>query len=766
VVEDSGPSNYHLDGVAGVAGIIPVVPIPVGCRIRLQRLDPEGTPGDSSRAAAMNRFFRQGRPDAQIARLPRDRRALHRGRPTAAVESLEQRVMLSADTAGLTRQIDWNGRAVEVHADAWIARTSATNATDLGLAAGWRAESLGEGFFVLTTPGAGLADVTGWAAGSPLVASVEPDFVIAPAAIPNDPSFGSLWGLHNTGQSGGLVDADIDAPAAWETTTGSRSVVIAVIDTGVDYGHRDLAANAWRNPGEIAGDGLDNDGNGFVDDVYGWDFANRDADPMDDNGHGTHVAGTIGAVGGNGTGVVGVNWQVSIMALKFLTGSGSGSTSGAIGAINYATRMKRDFGVNVVATNNSWGGGGVSSSLRDAIAGGGRAGILFVAAAGNDGTNNDVTPHYPSNYVDDAVISVAAIDRSNRLASFSNFGATSVDVAAPGASITSTLPGNRYGSYSGTSMATPHVAGVVGLLAAANPAATAAEIRTAILSTTTPVAALAGRMTTGGLVNAAAAVAAILPTAPVDPGTPPTEPPVTEPPVTEPPVTEPPVTEPPVTEPPVTEPPVTEPPVTEPPVTEPPVTEPPVTEPPAPPTVIQDVGQVIASATVVPSGAGAVRLEGIIGDGRFGRRDVDMYRVRLEAGQTLVIDVDARSLPEESTLDSFVRVFDSRGILRRFNDDFGGSRDSRLVIRPQKAGVFYVGVSGYRNSTYDARTGRGARDGSTGTYQLGLIFGEVPARRRAADTIRMLGFADAGPSPQPQSSQSAFAAIGAKRARR
>ncbi len=635
--------------------------------------------------------------------------------------------MLSADTAGLTRQIDWNGRSVEVHADTWIAQTSAAHTAELGLAAGWRAESLGEGFFVVTAPGAGVADVTGWAAGSPLVASVEPDFVIAPAAIPNDPSFGSLWGLHNIGQSGGLADADIDAPAAWETTTGSRNVVIAVIDTGVDYGHRDLAANAWRNSGEIAGDGLDNDGNGFVDDVYGWDFANRDADPMDDNGHGTHVAGTIGAVGGNGTGVVGVNWQVSIMALKFLTGSGSGSTSGAIGAINYATRMKRDFGVNVVATNNSWGGGGFSTSLRDAIAAGGRAGILFVAAAGNDGTNNDVTPHYPSNYDDDAVISVAATDRSNRLASFSNFGATSVDVAAPGASITSTLPGNRYGSYSGTSMATPHVAGIVGLLAAANPAATAAEIRTAILSTTTPVAALAGRMTTGGLVNAAAAVAAILP-APVIPETPP---------------------------------------VTEPPVTEPPVTEPPVTEPPR---AIEDVGQVIASAAVVPAGVGEVRLEGTIGDGRFGSRDVDMYRVRLEAGQTLVIDVDARSLAEGSTLDSFVRVFDSRGTLRRFNDDFGGSRDSRLVIRPQKAGVFYVGVSGYRNSTYDARTGRGARDGSTGVYQLGLTFGQVPARRRAADAIRMLGFADATASPQPQSQSqnrpALFAALGLSRLRR
>jgi subtilisin family serine protease len=673
----------------------------------------------------MIRFFRQGRADARIARQASSAGVHRRRRMPTAPESLEARVMLSADTAGLTRQLDWNGRVVEVHADAWIAQTTArataTTAADLGLAAGWRAESLGEGFFAVTAPGAGVAEVIGWAAGSPLVASVEPDFVIAPAAIPADPSFGSLWGLHNTGQSGGLADADIDAPEAWETTTGSRGVVIAVIDTGVDYTHRDLAANAWRNSGEIAGDGLDNDGNGFIDDVYGWDFANRDADPLDDNGHGTHVAGTIGAVGGNGTGVVGVNWQVSIMALKFLSGSGSGSTSGAIGAINYATRMKRDFGVNVVATNNSWGGGGFSASLRDAIAAGGRAGILFVAAAGNDGTNNDVTPHYPANYTDDAVISVAATDRSNRLASFSNFGATSVDVAAPGVSITSTLPGNRYGSYSGTSMATPHVAGIVGLLAAANPAATAAEIRTAILATTTPVATLAGRMTAGGLVNAAAAVAAILPS-PVDPGTPPTEPPVTEPPVTEPPVTEP------------------------------------------PPPAIVDVGQVIRTALAIPAMVGNFRLPGIIGDGPQGNRDVDMYRVRVRGGQSLVIDIDAQGLPGGSSLDSFLRVFDASGRQVRANDDFGGSLDSRIVIRPQKTGFFYVGVSGYGNSQYNPQAARATRVGSTGSYQLALLFGDLPNSQRSADTIRMLGFAD--PEPQPPARPSLFAALGAKVLRR
>jgi subtilisin family serine protease len=626
--------------------------------------------------------------------------------------------MLSADSGGLTR-IEWNSRAVDVYADTWIARAASATTTGLNLAAGWESDSLGEGFFTLRTPGASVADVLGWAAATPGVAYVEPDFVIAPERFSGDPSFSSLWGLHNTGQSGGLIDADIDAPEAWDVTTGSRSVVIAVIDTGVDYTHRDLAANAWRNPGEIAGDGIDNDRNGFVDDVYGWDFANGDADPMDDEGHGTHVAGTIGAVGGNGTGVVGVNWQVSIMALKFLSASGSGSTSGAIGAINYATRMKRDFGVNVVATNNSWGGGGFSTALQDAIAAGGRENILFVAAAGNEGTNNDAVPSYPASYTDAAVISVAASDRSNRLASFSNRGAVSVDLAAPGVSITSTLPNDRYGSYSGTSMAAPHVAGVVGLLAAANPGASAAEIKAAILSTTTPVGAFAGRMVTGGLLNAAGAVRAILPTAPgptppVDPDPGPVDP---EP--------------------------------------EPIDPEPPVETPP-----MEDVGQVFAGAMRIPPMVGDLRIAGIIGDGRFGIRDVDMYRVRVRAGQRLVIDIDAQNLPGGSSLDSVVRVFDARGRQVAANDDHGESLDSRLVIRPRRAAFFYIGVSGYGNTRYNPKMARTARAGSTGSYELALSFGDLPARRRLAETaaIRLLGFADS--ETQARTRQNLFAAFG------
>lgn len=672
--------------------------------------------------------FRQGRQHDRTRATRQGGRESERRRPPGGGEPLERRTMLSADSGGLVTRIEWEGRAVDVRADAWIARSTAAGVGDLGLVAGWEAASLGEGLFSLSTPGAGVSDVLGWAAATSTVAYVEPDFVIAPRLVPRDPSYGSLWGLHNTGQSGGLADADIDAPEAWNTTTGSRDVVIAVIDSGVDFTHPDLAANAWRNPREIAGDGIDNDANGFVDDVHGWDFRNHDADPMDDNGHGTHVAGTIGAVGNNGTGVVGVNWQVSIMSLKFMSDSGSGSTSGAIAAINYATRMKRDFGVNVVATNNSWGGGGFSTALRDAIAAGGRQNILFVAAAGNDGTDNDTAPHFPSNYTDSAVIAVAASDRSNRLASFSNYGATSVDLAAPGTGILSTLPGNTYGSYSGTSMAAPHVAGVVGLLAAARPGATAAEIRSAILSTATPVAAFAGKMATGGLLNAAAAVAAIVPAPPVapDPGT--GTPGGGDP--------------------------------------EPPPTEPGPAPPNPEPPVIRDVGQVLSRALPIEATAGTVRLPGIVGDGPFGSRDVDLYRVRVQAGQRLVIDVDAETLPSGSELDSVVRVFDARGRLVAANDDSGGSLDSRLAIRPRATSVFYVGISGFGNSRYNPRLDRSARAGSTGFYQLAFSFGELPERRMLAEAaaIRMLGFADA--EPRPQGRTSLFASLGAKGLRR
>lgn len=628
------------------------------------------------------------------------------------LESLEARTMMTADLlAAASRQIDqieWNGRTAHTFADSWILRATSPQAAteNLGLSAGWRATSLGEGFFSLSTPGATAQDVAGWAGRAAGVSYVEPDFAIAPSALPNDPSFSRLWGLHNIGQSGGVADADIDAPEAWDRTRGSRNVVVAVIDTGIDYSHPDLAANVWTNPGEVAGDGIDNDRNGYIDDVRGWDFANNDADPMDDNGHGTHVSGTIGAVGDNGVGVAGVNWQVSIMGLKFLSGSGSGSTSGAIAAINYATRMRRDFGINIVATNNSWGGGGFSAGLRDAIEAGGQAGILFVAAAGNDGRNNDATASYPASYTSQSIISVAATDRSNALATFSNFGATGVDLAAPGVGIYSTTPGNNYAAYSGTSMATPHVTGTVALMAAANPQATAGQLRTAILATAAPTASLAGKVATGGLLNAQAAVNAItsatLPTPAPTPAPAPAPAPV----------------------------------------------------PPA-----ADPGDTLARATTVPFTSETTRFASqTIGDGANGHRDVDLYRVTLAAGQQIAIDVDARSLANPSRLDSYLRLFNAGGRELARNDDAFGSYDSHLSFTARTAGTYFIGVSGYGNSTYWANNGTRAREGSTGGYEVTFTLSSLPARR-ASEMVRMLGFRDDDTSAQQRTArQAAFAA--------
>ena len=625
--------------------------------------------------------------------------------------------MLAADFlgAGSVTQLAWQGDLVDVNAGSWIVRAVAeAGDTALGLAAGWRAEPLGEGFYSLTTPGADSAAVLGWAATAGWVDYVEPDFMIASSARPNDTLLSQLWGLANAGDLGGVVGADIAAAAAWDMTTGSREVVIAVIDSGVDYTHPDLTANMWRNPREVAGDGRDNDGNGFIDDVYGWNFVARNGNPLDNNGHGTHVAGTIGAAGNNGTGVTGVSWQVSIMALKFLDAGGNGTTSNAIAAINYATRMRRDFGINIVATNNSWGGGGFSAGLRDAIAAGGRAGILFVTAAGNDGTDNDLMASYPANYPDDSVISVAATDRADRLASFSNFGITSVDVAAPGVGIVSTVPRGRYASYSGTSMAAPHVAGTLALMAAANPGATAADLRVALLASTRPVAELAGRVVTGGVLNAAAAVRDVLPPAP--PG-------LTPEPAPEPASTPTPVPE------------------------TPPVTTPaPVPEPV--PSPISDVGDTIRQAFQVSGTAGDIFLTGMIGDGRFGRRDVDIYRVRVAAGQTLVVETFAQRLPGSSTLDTYLRVFDARGRQLGASDDHSGSLDSRLVIRPRTTNWFFIGVSGFGNSRYDPTRASSGQNRSTGHYELSLQFGPLPAPRTPGRrVIHTLG----SPDPLPVS---------------
>jgi len=317
--------------------------------------------------------------------------------------------------------------------------------------------------------------------------------------FPDDTEFVRLWGLHNTGQAGGTEDADIDAPEAWHTLYSASDIIVAVIDTGVDYTHPELDDNVWTNPGEVAGDGQDNDQNGFVDDVHGWDFAYDDNDPMDSDGHGTHCSGTIGGEGNNGAGVAGVCWSVRIMAVKFLDDTGSGDLSDAIEAINYAVAN----GAKVLS--NSWGGGGgYSQALKDAISAAGEDGCLFVAAAGNDyGNDNDTAPLYPASYDCDNIIAVAATDHDDQLASFSNIGATTVDLGAPGEDIYSTLPGETYATYSGTSMATPHVSGACALVWAAvgDPDTPCDAIRDFILQSVDPVPALDGKCATGGRLN-------------------------------------------------------------------------------------------------------------------------------------------------------------------------------------------------------------------------------------------------------------------------
>ncbi len=289
---------------------------------------------------------------------------------------------------------------------------------------------------------------------------------------PNDPRFAEMWSLHNTGQSAGTPGADIRAREAWSLSTGSADVVVGVIDTGVDYAHPDLAANMYRSTADCNTNGIDDDGNGYVDDCYGIDAVNHDSDPMDDNGHGTHVSGTIGAAGNNGVGVVGINWQVKIVGCKFLSNGGFGTDDAAIECLQYLAALK-DRGVNLVATNNSWGGAGFSQALMDAIESHRQRGIVFIAAAGNAATETDMVSFYPANYDLPNIVTVAATDPSDARAVFSNYGRHSVHVAAPGVMILSTVPtamyADPYAFFAGTSMATPHVTGVAALLKAQDP---------------------------------------------------------------------------------------------------------------------------------------------------------------------------------------------------------------------------------------------------------------------------------------------------------
>lgn len=312
----------------------------------------------------------------------------------------------------------------------------------------------------------------------------------------DDPDFGKLWGLHNEGQTGGKAGADIDAPEAWAIHTGRTQAegghITAVIDTGIDYNHPDLKANMWVNTGEIPGDGIDNDGNGVIDDVHGYNAFDDNGDPMDGQGHGTHCAGTIAAVGNDGFGVVGVNHKANLMAIKIFSDEGSTDAAAIIRGIQYATRM----GARI--TSNSWGGPIPNAGIRQAFE---ESPAFHLVAAGNSGTNNDWFPSFPANYPLNNLLSVAATDHNDGLANFSQYGSKKVHLGAPGVDILSTLPGGGWGTYSGTSMATPHVAGAATLIASAHPEISNEELRARLLGGVDKTEALAGKTVTGGRLN-------------------------------------------------------------------------------------------------------------------------------------------------------------------------------------------------------------------------------------------------------------------------
>ena len=351
--------------------------------------------------------------------------------------------------------------------------------------------------------------------------------VVAPAP-PNDPFWldNTLYGLQK-----------IQAEPVWNTLhqTGSNAIVVADVDTGVNYLHPDLVANIWINPGESGSttqegpvpnctsrglaldkscNNLDDDGNGYVDDVHGINSLTHTGDPFDDHGHGTHTSGTMGAVGNNGIGVTGVNWNVKILGCKFLNSFGSGDDAGATECFDYLVKMKTQYGINIRVSNNSWGGGGASQTLKDAIDAAGTAGILNVFAAGNSGTNNDAQPFYPAAFTSPSIVAVAASDSSDNRAAFSNFGQVSVDLAAPGVGIVSTVLGTQYATASGTSMASPHVAGSAALLLSINPDVPVDGLKSLLLSNVDVLPQWSGLVASGGRLNVFRAAQALLANAP------------------------------------------------------------------------------------------------------------------------------------------------------------------------------------------------------------------------------------------------------------
>ncbi|MBI1902432.1 MAG: S8 family serine peptidase [Planctomycetia bacterium] len=472
------------------------------------------------------------RPAETPLRQPRKR--LH-------FEVLEERTLLDAATPGLLLETDPNGLQYDATTLLVAFQDGAVPAEILPAGA-----SLGDALTIV--PGLYEIDLDGSLtvmqtidvlSGNPFVRYTEPNYLIQPEFIPNDPLFGFKWGLHNTGQDipgfgPGTPDADIDAPEAWDLInsgggggsgggaggggpggflippgsgggTPTSRVVVAILDTGVDWTHQDLFDNIWRNNPEIFGfPGFDDDGNGFIDDLIGWDFGDNDNNPQDADIHGTHVAGIVGAVHNNGIGVSGVAPDVQIMPLKIF--GGRPFISAAIGGIGYAVRM----GARI--SNSSWRTpgpplGAFSASLFDAVSRARDAGLIFVASAGNTTEDNDVIDHYPSDFELDNVVAVAATDKFDDLAFFSNFGATTVDLGAPGVEVLSTIPGNDYTFLDGTSMASPHVAGALAVVWQQNPSLSYIQVINRVLSTVDPLPSLNGITVTGGRLNLFNAVA-------------------------------------------------------------------------------------------------------------------------------------------------------------------------------------------------------------------------------------------------------------------
>ena len=439
------------------------------------------------------------------------------------LEVLEARALLAADFVPGELLIQFHPHAAEVARASVLEHVSVAVQERLSIAA----TGAGELDLVTLPPGLEVQDAIRRLANNPAVAYAEPNWILTHESVSNDTHYtnGNLWGMYSddlpsaVGPTGTTNQYGSQAEEAWAAgATGSQTVYVGIIDEGIQFTHPDLAANVWTNSFDPV-DGVDNDGNGYIDDIHGWDFSGNNNTIYDgtSDDHGTHVTGTIGAQGGNGAGVAGVNWNVTYISGKFL-GSNGGTIANAVKAIDYMTNLKVKHGLNIVATNNSWGGGGFSQALLDAITRGANENILFIAAAGNGGLdqvgdNNDSVASYPSNYNTtagagyDAVVAVAAITSSGGLASFSNYGAGTVDLGAPGAGIYSTLPssgGSTYGSYSGTSMATPHVTGAAALYASTHPGASAAQIRQAILNSTTSTPSLNGKTATGGRLNVSA----------------------------------------------------------------------------------------------------------------------------------------------------------------------------------------------------------------------------------------------------------------------